>query len=322
MANVYWKELNGRKVVDLGASFATEEGDLIYWHGQESSEAQTKLSNISKKSMSHTEKFNRIMEAGKPEKKKKAPPVVEKMIVCPENSSYFQRTLAKCTYAGNILYLPKERLENYADLKKGLENSGAKYKNGTFIFPNDAEPFINRLMTGDDTNLRKKFQFFATPPKVAQMVVDQILWERDAALGEFSAGQGGLLDLVPKDIGLKLNVVELMPENCAILRKKGYEVQEGDFLSKHWGMVDIIVLNPPFSKNQDIAHFMHAWDHLNRQGQISCVMSPHWVTASDKKSKAFREFLDEVGATWQEIDAGEFKTSGTNIKTMLVTACK
>lgn len=271
--------------------------------------------------MNHTERFKEQMQRNAPMKKEKHVKIIEKLIEVPEDSSFFQRTLGKCTYAGDTVYLPKERLENYIDLKKAFENVGAKYKNNTFVFQNDAEPFIKRLMNGDSVNIKKEFQFFPTPPHVAQKVVDSIYWDNTInVIGEFSAGQGGLLDFLPKKY--EFNIVELMPENVEILNKKGYKAQQGDFLSKHWGMVDLIVLNPPFSKNQDIMHFMHAWDHLNEKGQISCITSPHWLIASDKKSKDFRAFIDDIGATYEEISAGEFKSSGTNIKTILVKAYK
>ena len=51
---------------------------------------------------------------------------------------------------------------------------------------------------------------------------------------------------------------------------------------------------------------------------MAVITSPHWTFANDKKSKAFRTFLEEEGATWEEIEAGEFKASGTNIKTILI----
>ena len=261
------------------------------------------------------------MSLNKPVKKVKQIRVEEIQIKPRENMNALQESISKCTIAGNIVRLPFEQLSNYADVKKALVNAGGKYKSGTFVFTGDAQPFIDRLMNGDSVNIKKEFQFFPTPQHVAKKVVDSIYWDNTInVIGEFSAGQGGLLDFLPKKYDF--NIVELMPENVEVLKKKGYNAQQGDFLAKHWGMVDLIVLNPPFSKNQDIMHFMHAWDHLNEKGQILCITSPHWLTASDKKSKDFRAFICDIGARYEEISAGEFKSSGTNIKTILIRANK
>lgn len=266
----------------------------------------------------HTERLNAILERSKPVKKVKQKAVEMQLIEERENMSLFQRSLSKCTYSETTVYLPKERLENYIDLRKALINAGAAYKNNTFVFPNNAEPFINRLMGGEDVNIKKQFQFFATPPKVAKMVIDKINWVTGYKVGEFSAGQGGLLDYLP-NLNLEITCVELMPENAQILIKKGYDAVCEDFLKNEYQMQDVIIGNPPFSKNQDIDHFMHMYKHLVKGGQMSVIMSPHWTFANDKKSVEFRKFLEKNSADdWEDIDQGEFKESGTNIKTVLV----
>lgn len=280
--------------------------------------------------MNHTEKFNLAMERNKPAKKEKLKPVIEKMIPEHENMSLFQRSLSKCTYAGNTVYLPKEKLTNYIDIRKALIDAGAKYKNNTFIFPNDAEPFVNRLMGGEEINIKKQFQFFPTPKKLVQMILSEINFFEGAKVLEPSAGQGAFLDELPKDKILKINCIELMPENCIILTKKGYSPIEGDFLSddliplnkSNLCEYDFIVANPPFSKNQDIDHFHKMYNMLKINGRMDVIVSPHFTYAKDKKGVKFKQFLEDSGATWQEINAGEFKESGTNIKTVWITLRK
>ena len=271
---------------------------------------------------SHTERFNDLMNRNKPAKKEKVKAIPMKMIEERENMSYFQRSLSKCLYSENTVFLPKERLENYMDIRKALIDAGATYKNNTFIFPNDAEPFINRLMGGEEINIKKTFQFFATPPKVAKMVIDKIQWFDGANVLEPSAGQGGLLNELPKEYSLIVECIELMPENAQILTKKGYKVTEADYLTTNNKKFDIIIANPPFSKNQDITHFMKMYEDLNEGGQMAVITSCHWNFAQDKKSVQFKQFLDDNSADYEEIEAGEFKSSGTAIKTMLVSLRK
>lgn len=269
---------------------------------------------------SNTERFNAIMAANAPKKKQKAKSVTVKQIEPRENMNNLQTSLSKCTYTENTVYLPFERLSNYTDVRKALLNAGATYKNNTFIFPNNAELFINKLMGGEMVNIKKQFQFFATPAKLAKEIINEIPFYTGAKVGEFSAGQGALLDELP-NLNLQLTVCELMPENCEILRQKGYNVVEGDFLTQDWQMQDFIIGNPPFSKNQDIDHFMHMYKFLKEGGRMDVITSCHWLFANDKKSVKFREFINE-SANYQEIEAGEFKESGTNIKTVLITLIK
>lgn len=230
-------------------------------------------------------------------------------------------SLKKCKVSGSTVFLPQENLLNYKEVREALLKAGGKYKRNSFVFNSDAQPFIDRLTSGESVNIQKEFQFFPTPEKLAQRAVDKIVFHTGAKVGEFSAGQGALVDRLP-NLNLDIFCVELIPENADILRKKGYKVECADFLSRHWGMVDIIVLNPPFTKKQDIDHFMHAWEHLNKGGQMVCITSRSWTFASDKKSKAFREFLKKNEAEIEEVEAGEFKESGTNIPTCIVTIQK
>ena len=62
--------------------------------------------------------------------------------------------------------------------------------------------------------------------------------------------------------------------------------------------------------------------HLARKGILITIMSPHWTFANEKKCVAFREWLDSIGAEVEALDAGLFKESGTNVKTMLVSIVK
>ncbi len=277
--------------------------------------------------MNHTERFNAIMERGKPAKKEKPKQVIVKQIESRENMNALQISLSKCTYTENTVFLPFERLDNCSDVRKALLNAGATYKNNTFIFPNLAEPFINRLMEGDKVNIKKEFQFFATPQKLAQRIVENIPFFDGAIVLEPSAGHGALLDEMPKDVLLIKECIELMPENCEILRKKGYNPINTDFLSielnkETLNKYDFIVANPPFSKKQDIDHFYYMYKMLKIGGQMDVIVSCSFTFASDKKSIAFRQFLEDSGATCEEIESGEFKESGTNIKTVLITLIK
>lgn len=276
--------------------------------------------------MSHTEEFNRLMALNKPAKKEKKQPAIVKQIKERENMNPLQTSISKCTINGNTVNLPFERLDNYTDVRKALLNAGAKYKNNAFIFPTEAEPYINRLMDSESVNIKKEFQFFATPKKLAETLVAFSGIEDDinASVLEPSAGQGAIINEVLKIKGRTEYVYycELMDVNRSVLSKIDKTVHlEDDFLNlaicrNH--LFDIIIANPPFNKNQDIDHVLKMYKHLKDRGRIVTIMSKHWIDSKNKKETAFREFLEEKEAQIIPIDAGEFKESGTNIATVIV----
>lgn len=96
-----------------------------------------------------------------------------------------------------------------------------------------------------------------------------------------------------------------------------------DFLKSDTSVkYDIIVANPPFSKNQDVTHVLRMYEHLKDGGRLVAIMSPHWQHSQDKKSQQFRDFLQSVRGQVNEIDEGAFAESGTNIKTYFVVIDK
>ena len=81
-------------------------------------------------------------------------------------------------------------------------------------------------------------------------------------------------------------------------------------------------MNPPFENCQDINHVRLAYGHLADNGVLVAVMSPHFEFAQDMASIAFRGFLEDVGASWDEIPAGAFKGAGTNVASRLLVIDK
>ncbi len=208
-------------------------------------------------------------------------------------------------------------------------NAGATYNRSTFIFPNDAKPYIDRLMGGESVNIKKEFQFFGTPDKLADRLIMLAQINDHNAILEPSAGQGAILAAIKRAcFSLALvDYYELMSENIAILEKNfsPASLKGGDFLRESVGQTkryDRIIANPPFSKNQDIDHIYTMWDCLAQGGRIVTIASKHWQFSTNKKETEFREFLEENNAEIIEVNAGEFKESGTNIATVIIVLNK
>src|SRR5690606_8609414 len=79
---------------------------------------------------------------------------------------------------------------------------------------------------------------------------------------------------------------------------------------------DLIVMNPPFSKEQDIDHVLHAWEMLHLGGLLVAIMSSGAVQRSNtKKVLAFRDWIDQNNGSIIENEAGAFERSDALVKT-------
>jgi hypothetical protein len=238
-------------------------------------------------------------------------------------------SISKCRVDGNIVHLPPITdgpLPNYNEVRTALIKAGGKYKKNTFVFPNNAQSYIDRLTGGETVNIQKEFQFFATPARLAERMVDMAeLSENDGrgfgTILEPSAGQGAIIKAIHDATGgATVICYELMDINREILKKiKGASLIGDDFIKADRSSVyDRIIANPPFTKNQDIDHIRLMYDLLAPGGIIVTLSSISWKFGSQKKQVQFREWLYEVDAHIEEIPENTFKESGTSIKTMLI----
>lgn len=234
--------------------------------------------------------------------------------------------LKHCTLEDNVLKLPRVQFnkKSYADAKKWIEEAGGSWQGGKvqgFTFPFNADRVFSILHEGKRCNLQQDFQFFATPPEVADWLVMLAGGvHEDEKVLEPSAGTGAIIDAIHRSCkDLVVDCFELMPENKELLSKKSnINILGDDFTTYDLGLYDKIIANPPFSKNQDIRHVRRMYEHLNNGGTVAAIMSCHWKIASEKECADFREWLKDVHAKVCDIEEGSFKQSGTGIETTAV----
>lgn len=225
-------------------------------------------------------------------------------------------------------FLPSTPLNNYAELKKTLVKACGKYKKNSFIFPYPACEVVGKLIDGENTNFKKEFQFFATPQSLAERMANEIIWDKEEVnILEPSAGHGALIDEVLKlnqSVKKNIDAVELSDLNFKTLEEKygdTINLYNDDFLNFNAGKkYDIIIANPPFNKNQDIDHIRKMFSLLADGGQLITIASSSWTFGSQKKQVEFKEWLEnDVVANWVDLEGGEFKSSGTNVKGTFIT---
>jgi 2'-5' RNA ligase len=168
---------------------------------------------------------------------------------------------------------------------------------------------------------RKIEGFFPTPKALVARMVEEAGIEPGMSVLEPSAGNGRLADELVKKTA-EVTTVEPVTRLRDILSLKGHAVSESRDFLEHKGEHDRVVMNPPFENGQDVAHVQHAYELLKPGGRIVAIMGEHAFFANDKKSVAFREWLQAHDGTSEKLPEGTFKESGTGVASRLVIVDK
>ena len=181
-----------------------------------------------------------------------------------------------------------------------------------------------------EINLSNIPGYFPTQLPVIEIMLRRARIENGMKVLEPEAGSGYIADAIRAAYpSTWIHTIEINPRLRDLLVLKGYQVLGDDFLSDEWperfswidqsrGLFDRIVMNPPFERQQDLEHIRHAYKFLATGGILVSVLSPSFEFRSDRKSTEFRDWLQEVNATWENLPDGAFKASGTGVSTRLL----
>lgn len=246
------------------------------------------------------------------------------------DATSLQGEMALLRARGQRIELPARRLQHYPRIRTLILNAGGVYSRNGFQFGAaiDVAQVLNRLRGGDKPNPKKERQAFYTPENLA---AETVAWAMEC-LGDLtakrvlepSAGEGALAEPA-RAADAKVTAVEIDAASAQILRDKGFEVVERDFLSLSLadiGLFDVVIANPPFSKDQDITHVIHMWRFLRPGGVLVSLTSPGWRTGRTKAQRNFRAFAENIGAEVEALPPGAFKASGTNVSVLRLRAIK
>lgn len=227
--------------------------------------------------------------------------------------------LSRATAEGLAVFLPKGQLDRklYEAVNKALTNAGGKWnrQTGSHLFKSEAGPKLAAMLgTGVSVDEKKRDQSFFTPRDLA-LDVTGLADVKGRAVLEPSAGVGALADACSDRHANSVSCFELNDEYAQILRQKHYTVIADDFLlfspakDAHYQR---IVMNPPFTKNQDIKHVNHALKWLAPGGILVAIMM------DNQTRKGFQEIVEKYDPEIIEVERGAFKESGTMIPTIIV----
>lgn len=228
------------------------------------------------------------------------------------------------------VYTSSERIADWDLLKRvmlalgGTWKTGGKKAPGGFRFPDDLDAAeLVRLAkeTGEITD-PKAAEFFPTPKALAELLVERAELEFCSRVLEPSAGLGSIaLAARARQPGAHIVCVEALPASAAKLADLGFDTTVADFLTltpEALNTFTHVLLNPPFSRRQDIQHVRHAYKFLEPGGVLVAIMSAGVKYRQDKLATDFREFVEaNQGEIWANPD-GSFLESGTGVRTVMV----
>ena len=232
----------------------------------------------------------------------------------------------------DLIRLPDEKLSSrvYKGVKKLLEGIGGRWdrKKGGFYFEYGVSKIdLDTIKDGGHIDLKKKYQFFETSAKVSDKVIELADIKQEDYILEPSAGAGSLVNAINRSCNIKtsIDVCEIQTRFHKILSSiDNVAIIGDDFLkTKFYNLkYDKIVANPPFSKNQDIAHIYKMYELLAEQGRLVSIASIHWKENKNKKETAFRQWLKDKKAIIIDLEVGSFKEAKTNVATCIIVINK
>jgi predicted RNA methylase len=244
--------------------------------------------------------------------------------------------LDRATVTNNVITLPAGQLDRptYDAVNKVLTAMGGKWnkKAGGHLFAFDPTDMLaEALGIGKAVNRKKTLQFFETPEARAERMAKLAGVKAGDLTLEPSAGHGRLvmamMKLCANVVAVEIDAINtgILSRRCSEFNLGVFEVNQGDFLE--WALrekrrFDAVVMNPPFTGNQDIRHVMAAWGLLRDGGRLVAIVSDHGFMGREAECVEFRAWLHRIGATTEEVPAGEFAESGTNVAVRMIRAIK
>lgn len=223
------------------------------------------------------------------------------------------------------IYASKERIDDWAAIKVVFTTLGGKWRTGRpgyFLFDDDVdiEGLIDQVLATKTVQKPDTFDFFPTPAELVARIIDLAEIEPDMLVLEPSAGTGNIA-IQLRDRGARVECIEMNEKHCRQLRSLGLTYWCSDFTKTLASRrFDRVVMNPPFSKKQDVQHVQHAIGHLKPSERLVAIMSQGTRFRQDSTIRSFHAYVERTAAaySWLDVPAGAFAESGTNVATTIL----
>lgn len=219
--------------------------------------------------------------------------------------------LLRSKIQGNALQLPEQLARaDYERIARVIKAAGGKWdrRSQSHIFPQDVRQTLN--IDGDTLsviNVQQTYQSFYTPDLVADSMAEVAELFAGETLLEPSAGNGQLIEaaITSGIFAEDILAIEIDSQQHHRLDSFGCVVTIADFLTViPEQKFDKILMNPPFSRGDDIKHILHALHFLERHGRLValCANGPKQI-----------EELRPRAMSWEVLPPKSFQSSGTLI---------
>jgi predicted RNA methylase len=220
----------------------------------------------------------------------------------------------------------------YVEVNAALEAIGGKWNRSkkAHIFAGSSSPvdaLDEILVDGGFHDKKRDLEQFFTPLALAKDVVKKADVAGKTVL-EPSAGLGALALEAVRHEARAVTCFEIDPGSEKILKglfknvpnRCKVSVAPADFMALNLGDMrwDRVVMNPPFSKQQDITHVTRAYGLLAPKGRLVAIMAAGTKSRDNTAAKTFRDLVSSCGKV-EDLPDGSFKESGTDVRTILVT---
>lgn len=238
--------------------------------------------------------------------------------------------------ANTVQIVDRLNRQDYLKVNEVLETLGGRWnkkaKAHLFEGVEDLRERIEGVVNlGAFVNPKKAYDLFETPLPLAQKLMRNfdVLADGSVML-EPSAGNGNLVSVILNSGNFKVRAVEIQT-NCAIELHRRFraevelcrlEVRQDDFMHTTFDRkFSGCLMNPPFSRQQDIDHVGRAIDLMSKEDgcTLVAVMAAGVLFRQNAKTVAFRRLLQELDAKIEENPDGTFMPSGTAVNTVTVT---
>jgi phospholipid N-methyltransferase len=218
--------------------------------------------------------------------------------------------------------------KTYTETNKVLEGLGFSWnkKAKAHVAIDDiSDKWYNMIDTSEWLDVKRELQFFPTPKAIVDRMIDMIDWKEGMKVLEPSLGTGNIAFNLP-NMKFEIDCVEInkeMADKCNMTYPQNsnfYNIINVDFMEfSNDEKYDVIIANPPFTKLQSIKHFNRMKSLLSDNGQLVCIVPAGDIDKNSSLTlrKEFSKFVEEECEVI-ELDNGDFKESGTMVKTVIV----
>lgn len=221
----------------------------------------------------------------------------------------------------------------YTATDKVLRAAGGKWSRSAraHVFDGDASEALEPIiLTGQYSRIKQDFGQFDTPAGLARKVIERAGIEPGMRVLEPSAGLGNLA-VEAIGVGGHVHTVEIDPRRNASLTLRIARMENCPAASYSTGQFtdfltitpdrsyDRIVMNPPFTRQNDIRHVRHAFGFLKPGGRLVAIMSTGILFRPNRLTEEFRTFVTTLGGAIEPLPEGSFQSSGTSVNTCIVT---